>query len=128
MTKIVSPVKFGSLDEGIINLCHSKHANSKRVPIMLIGQNRSGIDFLFFLAPLKRPPTMPDCVVFLVDVGSQVLRDTFDRIHPSAGLHSVLTPGTPEHTRLQSLRSRRILNPTQWGKWNHLFICFICKL
>ena len=51
----------------------------------------------------------------LVDVGSQALRDTFDRIHPPAGLHSVLAPGTPAHTTLQSLKSRRILNPTQWG-------------
>jgi len=51
----------------------------------------------------------------LVDVGSQALRNTFDRIHPPAGLHSVLAPGTPAHTTLQSLRSRRILNATQWG-------------
>ena len=51
----------------------------------------------------------------LVDVGSQALRDTFDRIHPPAGLHYVLAPGTPAHTTLQSLRSRRILNATQWG-------------
>ena len=52
----------------------------------------------------------------LVDVGSQALRVTFDRIHPPTGLHSVLAPGTPAHTKLQSLRSRRILNPIQWGK------------
>ena len=52
----------------------------------------------------------------LVDVGSQALRDTFDRIHPPAGLHSVLAPGTPAHGTLQLLRKKRILNPTQWGK------------
>ena len=52
----------------------------------------------------------------LVDVESQALRDTFDRIHPPAGLHLVLAPGTPEHATLQSLRKKRILNPTQVGK------------
>ena len=52
----------------------------------------------------------------LVDVGSHALRDTFDRIHPPAGLHSVLAPGTPAHGTLQLLRKKRILNPTQWGK------------
>ena len=52
----------------------------------------------------------------LVDVGSQALRDTFDRIHPPAGLHLVLAPGTPAHGTLQLLRKKRILNPTQWGK------------
>ena len=52
----------------------------------------------------------------LVDVGSQALRDTFDRLHPPAGLHLVLAPGTPAHGTLQLLRKKRILNPTQWGK------------
>jgi len=52
----------------------------------------------------------------LVDVGSQALRDTFDRIHPPAELHLVLAPGTPAHRTLQALRKKRILNPTQWGK------------
>ena len=52
----------------------------------------------------------------LVDVGSHALRDTFDTIHPPAGLHSVLVPGTPAHGTLQLLRKKRILNPTQWGK------------
>ena len=51
----------------------------------------------------------------LVDVGSQALRDTFDGIHPPAGLHGVLAR-YPEHSTLQSLRKKKILNPTQWGK------------
>ena len=50
----------------------------------------------------------------LVDVGSQALRDTFDGIHPPAGLHLVLARN-PAHKTLQSLR-KKILNPTQWGK------------
>ncbi|XP_068731874.1 E3 ubiquitin-protein ligase DZIP3-like isoform X2 [Montipora capricornis] len=49
----------------------------------------------------------------LVDVGSQALRDTFDRIHPPATLHRILSSA---HPTLQSLRKKRILNPTQWGK------------
>ena len=51
----------------------------------------------------------------LVDVGSQALRDTFDGIHPPAGLNGVLARH-PEHATLQSLRKKKILNPTQWGK------------
>ena len=50
----------------------------------------------------------------LVDIGSQALRDTFDGIHPPAGLCSVLAPGTLTHNTLQSLKNR-ILNPTQWA-------------
>ncbi len=51
----------------------------------------------------------------LVDVGSQALRDTFDGIHPPAGLHLVLARH-PEHATLQTLRKKKILNATQWGK------------
>lgn len=51
----------------------------------------------------------------LVDVGSQVLRDTFDRIHPPANLYAVLAKPAV-HAALQSLQKRKILNPTQWGK------------
>ena len=50
----------------------------------------------------------------LVDAGTQALRETFDRIHPPAGLHLVLAHSTTR-TTLQSLRKKRILNPTQWG-------------
>ena len=52
----------------------------------------------------------------LVDVGSQALRDTFDRIHPPAGLHLVLKPGSPAHGKLELLRKDKILNATQWGE------------
>ena len=53
----------------------------------------------------------------LVDVGSQALRDTFDKIHPPAGLHKVLLSPSV-HGKLQSLYTgrRKVLNPTQWGK------------
>ena len=49
----------------------------------------------------------------LVDVGAQVLRDAFDAIHTPANLHTVLAGNK---TMLQSLRTRKIINPTQWGK------------
>lgn len=52
----------------------------------------------------------------VVDVGSQALRDTFDKIHPPAGLHRVLVPGSPAHRTLQRLRNEKILSLTQWGK------------
>ena len=51
----------------------------------------------------------------IVDVGYQALRDTFDRIHPPAGLHAVLAR-FPEHTKLQSLRKMKVLHITQWNK------------
>ncbi|XP_078374557.1 NLR family CARD domain-containing protein 4-like [Oculina patagonica] len=51
----------------------------------------------------------------LVDVGSQVLRDTFDKIHPPANLYAVLSRPAV-HAALQSLQKRKVLNPTQWGK------------
>ncbi|CAH3178139.1 unnamed protein product [Porites lobata] len=51
----------------------------------------------------------------LVDVGSQALRNKFDSIHPPAELHGVLTK-PPAHPILQTLRKKRILNPTQWAK------------
>ena len=49
----------------------------------------------------------------LIDIGSQALRDTFDKIHPPGSLHVVLETNK---TTLQKLRSRRILNATQWSK------------
>ena len=51
----------------------------------------------------------------LVDVGSHVLRNKFDSIHPPVGLHGVLTT-PPAHPILHTLRKMRILNPNQWAK------------
>ncbi|XP_015766533.1 PREDICTED: E3 ubiquitin-protein ligase DZIP3-like [Acropora digitifera] len=51
----------------------------------------------------------------LVDVGSTVLRDTFNSIHPPINLHGVLSSRSVFST-LQSLRKKRILTPLQWGK------------
>ena len=51
----------------------------------------------------------------LVGVGSQVLRETFDGIHPPQGLGTVLAT-TPAHPKLQSLQKKKVLNPLQWDK------------
>ena len=51
----------------------------------------------------------------LIDVGSQVLRGAFDRIHPQNSLHTLLAK--PDvHTKLKSLQKKRVINPTQWDK------------
>ena len=50
----------------------------------------------------------------IVDAGTCALRDCFDTIiRSSPTLHTVLTAN---HRALHSLRSRRIINATQWGK------------
>ena len=49
----------------------------------------------------------------LVDVGTQALRDTFDAIHAPANLHTVLAGNK---AMLQALRTKKIINPTQWGR------------
>jgi len=49
----------------------------------------------------------------LVDVGTQVLRETFNNIHSPTNLQSTLATN---RSTLQSLRTRKILNPNQWGK------------
>ena len=52
----------------------------------------------------------------LVDVGSQVLRSTFDQIHPPVTLHKVMGSTSVHYATLKSLRKKKVLNPTQWGK------------
>ena len=49
----------------------------------------------------------------IVDVGTCALRDCFDTICSPPTLHTVLTAS---QATLQSLRSRSIINATQWGK------------
>ena len=51
----------------------------------------------------------------LVDVSAQILRETFDKRRPTGNLDAVLS-STPVHAVLRSLRHKRILNPSQWGK------------
>ena len=54
----------------------------------------------------------------LVGVGTQVLRSTFDKIHPPATLHTVLGSTSVHYATLQSLYKgkKKVLNPRQWGK------------
>ena len=51
----------------------------------------------------------------LVAVGSQVLRDTFDKIHPPGSLGTVLSSSSV-HCTLKSLRKKRVLTPLQWDR------------
>ncbi|XP_022810130.1 uncharacterized protein LOC111347144, partial [Stylophora pistillata] len=51
----------------------------------------------------------------LVDVGSCVLREIFDRICPPGHLQTVLTDAT-NRAKLQTLRKKRVLSTSQWGK------------
>ena len=50
----------------------------------------------------------------LVDVGSHVLRETFDKKRPPGNLDTVLS-SPPVHAVLQALK-KKVLNPLQWGK------------
>jgi len=50
-----------------------------------------------------------------VDIGTQVLRETFERNRPPGDLHTVLTT-PPVQGTLASLKKKRVLYPTQWGK------------
>ena len=49
----------------------------------------------------------------LIDLGTCALRDCFDAICTPPTLHAVLAANQPT---LQNLRTRRIMNATQWGK------------
>ena len=49
----------------------------------------------------------------LVEVGSCVLRNTFDKINPPSDLHKHLKT---HRATLQLLQKKKVLNPTQWGK------------
>nr|XP_058973955.1 uncharacterized protein LOC131800284 [Pocillopora verrucosa] len=51
----------------------------------------------------------------LVEVGSLMLREIFDRVCPPENLHAVLTNPT-NHAKLQTLRKKRVLSTFQWGK------------
>ena len=57
----------------------------------------------------------------LVDVGSQALRDTFDKVHPPSTLHGRLLTHKPTlqplYTgRIGKKKVKKVLNPTQWEK------------
>ena len=49
----------------------------------------------------------------IVDVGTQVFRDTFDAIHAPTNLHKVLAGNK---ATIQTLRTKRVINVNQWGK------------
>ena len=49
----------------------------------------------------------------LVDIGTQILRETFDKIYPPGSLHTVLTTA-PVTATLTSMKKMKAINPTQW--------------
>ena len=49
----------------------------------------------------------------LVDGGTKALRYTFDKLYSPANLSTVLKAN---HSTLQSLKNKKIINATQWGK------------
>ena len=51
----------------------------------------------------------------LVDVGWQVLKETFERVRPPGSLHSVLAY-SHIHAQLKSLQKKRVLSTPQWRK------------
>ena len=44
------------------------------------------------------------------------MRYNFDKIHSPANLFNVLKDGSKQHSTLQSLKKKGIINDTQWGK------------
>ena len=62
----------------------------------------------------------------LVDVGSCVLREIFDRIYPPGNLHTVLTD-PKNHAKLQTLRKKRVLSTSQWHKLYPTFKSSVCS-
>ena len=51
----------------------------------------------------------------LVEIGSHVLREIFDRVCPPENLHGALTNPT-NHAKLQTLRKKTVLSTSQWRK------------
>ena len=67
-------------------------------------------------APTKETTNYARLCRLLVVGGSQVLRDTFDKIHPPERLHDTLS-SHPVQASLKLLKGKqKILTPTQWGK------------
>ncbi|CAH3165827.1 unnamed protein product [Pocillopora meandrina] len=62
----------------------------------------------------------------LVDVGSCVLREIFDRICPPGNLHTVLSD-PKNHAKLQTLRKKRVLSTSQWHKLYPAFKSSVCS-
>ena len=62
----------------------------------------------------------------LVDVGSCVLREIFDRICLPGNLHTVLND-PKNHAKLQTLRKKRVLSTSQWHKLYPAFKSSVCS-
>ncbi|KAL9984458.1 hypothetical protein ACROYT_G006752 [Oculina patagonica] len=86
--------------------------NYNKLYIVLIGLdvNTSGASLVF--SPTRETTNFARLVV-LLNVCTQVLRETFDAIHPPANLHTVLERYYPI---IQSLIRKNIINRKHWGQ------------
>lgn len=68
-------------------------------------------------APTNEPTNYARLCCLLVDVGSQALRETFDRIHAPSSLHCILASPSV-HSTLYNLYKgkKKVLTPAQWIK------------
>ena len=68
-------------------------------------------------APTSKPANYARLCCLLVDVGSQALRETFDRIHPPSNLHCILASPSVHNTLYSLFKGKKkILTPAQWIK------------
>ncbi len=68
-----------------------------------------------FSSDIKEKSNYARLCCLLVKTAPKVLRDIFDSIHPPECLKNILTR-EPVRSTLQSLRKKRVINPTQWEK------------
>ena len=87
------------------------------------GIDSRGLEYTMAFAPVKTNSSTNETTNYarlcrlLVDVGSQALRDTFDKIHSQASLHDMLSHCSVRASLEELYKGKhRILNPTQWLK------------
>lgn len=93
------------------------------IPAGPAGVDSRGLEYTMDSASVNTPASTKETTNYarlcqlLVDVGSQTLRGTFDKIHPPARLHDTLS-SHPVQASLELLYKgkHKILTPTQWGK------------
>ena len=68
-------------------------------------------------ASTNKPTNYARLCCLLVDVGSQALRETFDRIHAPSSIHSILASPSVHRTLYSLFKGKKkILTPAQWIK------------
>ena len=93
------------------------------IPVGTTAIDSRGLGYTMASASVNTHPSTKETTNYarlcrlLVDVGSQALRETFDKIHPPASLHHTLS-SHPVRASLEKLYKGKdkMLNPTQWRK------------